>query len=387
MSAMDMELIKSFARRIYRGNFLVERATAEERDALRLAPRPVTALLAQDYMVWRRAVMWGAVVFLGIHTIFELINWIDVLASDPETAEEEAVMEVAGGTLKTLLTLLFLISPAATALMVMGALHWTDVKRSRHWARLAWMVMVLTPMALALVPWRSMVSEGDRFANVDAIRNVVAGYAFIFLLMKIAPLIIGISSGIVRSSLILRTLLPESPVPGWIVVLFAPLYCVLFICLLVGVVQFQGGFLILFGMGALLASQLLYLRHVVALTTPCDNKELERTVLPVRNQAVIAALIGGALIIAAFLEMKDVDFLDILRIASTFGAGFLTIMVVGTDLALALIQVGYRQGQAFHGSALSKVLEEKVTQLEQVGLHRVSTSYETTMMKRPDIDA
>ena len=375
---MDQELVKAFFKRIVRGNLQEAHALESERQELAGAKHPITAGPAQDYMVWRRAVMWGAAACLAVTTVFGLIAWINHLSED---------MQMAGGPLKTLVTLLFFTAPTATSFMGLAALGWLDVKRSRRLARVAWAVLALTPIALALVPWRSLISGSGGSPDAMTMANIGVGlYASVILFAKIVPLVLGLSLGIMRSSLILKTLLPESPVPGWTVVVFAPLYCVFFVSMMVWIIQFQGGLLIMLGVACLLVAPIIYLLNTRQLTQPCKPEELGERVLKVRTQAIIATAVGAVFLIASILENAEIGFLDAVQILFTFGAGFFTILVVASDFILALLQYGYRQGKAFHGSELALALEGKVHELEQVGLDKIRTDYKTDEMRKVDVD-
>ena len=95
------EVFKILARRTLKGNFQRERAMDSEREVMATARKPITDPLAQDYVAWRRGVLWLATVTMSIHALVSFFAWLDDIKVDVDGAQLTAMgLDGVGGILK-----------------------------------------------------------------------------------------------------------------------------------------------------------------------------------------------------------------------------------------------------------------------------------------------
>jgi hypothetical protein len=396
LPALDVARLKEdlglFLRRTRKGDFQTEKATFAEREALRLARRPTTFPLAQDYVAWRRGVLWIVVLVLFIHAVFGLVSLIDVLTAEVGDEVQDLALRQAQETtqsiLKWVMSLLYLRLPVALVLFFHAARAWTELKASRRAARQAWMVMVLAPVALSVIPFSAFTSadgltEGMR-QSLNRLTGLLVG---LILVPQVAPIVVGLMNGVIRSSMVLKTLLPESAAPGWGVVFAAPVYTVVLLTMMVVVNQISGTLLLPLGLACLIAGPVLYLRSARDLVLPCRTEEVTRKVRDIRRRSSVFTGVGLALFFYTAHEHMQMSVWKLLDVGSALLASSLAFTLVGADFLLALISKSHRQAKAFHSSDLAPELDLKFEGLGAVGLLKLQTEPATAMMARPDLQA
>ncbi len=362
-----LTLARVFARRSARSDFQREHALPEERAALAAAEKPVTDGLAQDYAAWRRSMLWLAAAVMCANLVLKGIGWIESLAAEGQAA---------GVTLLT--TILFAVIPASTVLTFLAAWWWASLRRSRRLARFAWFVLFLTPLAASAVPWIKIIDP-----DLDPQAQIGGGFVIGFLLFfYVAPAVVALCAGIIRSSMTVKTLLPESPAPGWAAVLFGPFYGLMLLSLLVLLNQMLGSAMLLFAIGAMVVAPLLYVWNARRVLRPHTPAEATGIVLGIRRKAAALNLVGVVLLSIWMLEhVPNADVLDLLELVVGFLGSVLLLTVVAADFILAMLCLGYRKAKDFFGSSYMPVLDAKFEALEAVGLTRLDVSMRTTEMK------
>ncbi len=369
-AARILELAKRFFFRSVVGNFQTSHAVTEEREVLKAARKPVEDPLAQDYAAWRRGMLWIGAVVMAMSSVVELISWIDVLG-EPSNPVTDVV--------KILTTILFLSVPAATVLMFTAAVKWTDLKRSRRFARFSWFVLFLTPLVAAVIPYISITAPD---AN-EAVKKGGGLLIGLVLFYYVGKSIVALCAGVIRSSITLKTLLPESPAPAWAAVFFGPTYGLILVALLVIFTQMLGSVTLLLAMGCLIAAPLLYIFYAKQVLRPHRPEEVGRAVLSVRTKALALNIAGAVLLVAWMIEHLDLGVLDLLKLLIGFWGAFLLLTVVASDFILAILCLGHRRSKEFLGSPLALELDRKFAGLESVGLTRLDVSLKTTEIGAP----
>jgi hypothetical protein len=296
------DLFKILTKRVLVGNFQVQRALDDEREALAGARKPIKDAMAQDYVAWRRAVLWLAALTMAIHAVISFFGWLDDL--DVDLSELEARGLTGTETiLKFLGSALYWRIPITAVLIFVAAKNWTDVKDSRRFARYAGILYFLSAIVLAVIPWSSFTG-GDGMSEqlLVAARVTFGAIAGLSLFVYVAPVPIGVLSGVVRSSMVLKTLLPESPATGWGAVLYLPIYLLVIVSLMVVVMQIAGGMELTIGLACILASALTILMKAKDIVRPCSVAELPTRVLAVRNKARLFTTAGVILIVVFALD-------------------------------------------------------------------------------------
>ncbi len=378
--------IKLCVIRTFTSDFQKGKATDAERAKLKAAARPVESPLAQDYAAWRRATLWVSAIALVLLSILELISHKSLEDQILEQGREAGTFEQSRQVIATLgpenlevfdgIILVVMLSTIAGAILTMfAARKWADLKASRKLARAAWVTMLATPLLLALIPATSMMD----FHRVDehargAAQMFVGAITGLQFMMFIAPKFFSLFPGIIRSSMTLKTLLPESAAPGWATAIVAPLY-VMFLFLLVAIVnQIGGNILLLGGILCLMCSPLVYLRRGRDILRPHTVEEATTLIAKARSKATLFNLAGFGLVAVYIITKEALGVVDFLRLVLSIEGHIWLLNVAASDLTLALLRQNHEGAKAFAGSALQKSLEGKFDALTGVGL----TDFRTT---------
>ncbi|MBK8978413.1 MAG: hypothetical protein IPM29_21135 [Planctomycetes bacterium] len=358
------ELAQRFLNRARRGDLSTDHAQDDEREALR---ERIESPLGQDYAAWRRAALWVAGALLALTALLNLANWIDALTQDDSTfgGLPRRVRSDLSALVAVLESALFLSAAVAAVFVIGAARQWTDLGSSRRSARIAWALLFLTPIVMAVIPWSALVSnEGLGEAESTMLQASVGLIIAIALFMKIGPVVIGLCAGVVRSSMTVKTLLPESPLPGWAAVAFAPLYALLLIVVMVIVHQTSGNVVLFLGIGALVASPLTYLLRARDLLRPHRAEEISTVLVGIRTRAAILNLAGIALLGIFVLTKADLGVLQGLGFVSAALGGALLMTVVAADLMIDLIGAEWRQSHTAESASLRAQLDAKLAELQ-----------------------
>ena len=372
--------------RVLRSDFGRDGATDEERAELLEVGSP----LAQDYAAWRGSVLLLAATFLVGSLLLQLLGFetlSDAMVEGQMAAAAQQGMFLTEGEVRAgveanfgagNLTLLdsiawmsLLATLAVTALAVVAARGWRRPGASSRVARLAWVVLVGAPLLLAILPWSRMLDFSHMppqdASALQSMLGVTLGLSFFFV---VAPKLLSVFPGLIRASVTLKTLLHESPVPGYTVVLFAPVYAMFVLVVFTTLNQIQGDLLLLAGVGCLVLAPLVYLWRARDFLRPHTADESATLVRGVRRQAYLFNAAGTAIVVLFLLDLDTVSALQVMEFVVTAGGGVLLTTVVAADLVLGLLRLEHGQAKGFVGSDLATAFEEKLAALEGTGLGR-----------------
>lgn len=360
-------------------------ASKEEKARLITCIPPIVDRLPQSYIVWRKSVLILASAALAALFVFEVATResfvqqaaVAVVAAEPdlqaanrgrrEQAVEEAAVRIRAtfgdANLRVMdrLNWVLILSTLLGAIFAgIAALYWHRPRVSRTWARAAWVVIFVTPFILSLLPvsrmldW-DMVDPGVR----ETLRGLFGVIFAMTFFMMVGPKAISLAPAIVRSSMTLKTLLPESTVPGWTAVLGAPLL-VLFVTIVVSVIiQIDGSIWLLMGAICLLGAPAVYLASSASLIEPQPWESAERIVRRVRRTSSIFVLLAALLIGVFFFRSVTLDVSDGVRFALSVLGSVLTLKVVASDLIIALLWTAHQDAIAFHQSSQLRTLDKR----------------------------
>ena len=444
-------LAKVFARRIFASNFAAEAALPEERVALERSETPISSPMAQNYVAWRRAILWVAGIALSIAALITFINEFNGTfgANIPPV-------------LRFILVGIQVLNILAPILILRAALRWTHVRRSRRLARFGWLCQFLGPILLMLIPvkelttneqlaaflsetkwtqelaaskkviskmtdetqrkeqqkkleesekkfresgqkeeiaamktmldtgqknWEAarkdkkefservekLVADKDQAAGMYlAITALMAAQMAVTALITLLPRIFGMFPGIVRASLTLRTLVPESPLPGYVVALIEPLYMLLVLVFVVLSSQLSE-WQIFNGLICLLGSGYFLLSNARSLAKPADSAGMTAHLKPLRKKMLICTVIGLVLITAGIADyISQIGFWSITGTVCHLVGNIILLTAVGADFLLGLMKFSFDQDQAMRGTPLQADLENRFTDLAQARLAQIS---------------
>jgi hypothetical protein len=367
-----LENAKLFLVRTAKSDFQVEHATEEEKQALATARVPITGHLSQDYAAWRRGLLWIALVLIGIRFVFELIDWIGDVLGMEGSGSPVTVAQILG-------TILFLIVPVSGVFLFFATQKWTDLKRSRKHARTAYLIMLVTPFVLSVVPWASLA--GAKGGQVQALGSLYGAWLFIF----VAPATIALCAGVVRSSMVIKTLVPESPSPGWAAVLFGPIFVLILLALTVFVNQIGGSLLLLAALVCIMLAPLVFILKADQVVRGHTEEEVTKVIGPIRKTYLGLMLAGLVLLVIWFFDDAGGDFVLFIRLIASFAFSFLLLTVVASDFILALLHNSFVRAKEYFASDLATSLEQKFEALGSVGLTKMKLSYATQEISQADL--
>ncbi len=392
---MDMvrilDLSRRFLQRALTADFQREHASDEERTTLAAQPKPITDPLAQDYVAWRRAALWLAGVVLSVGLLLTIIDHQPIAEAmaegiGPQATVEQVVKAVGEANVALLDDLQYfdLLLKACIAGLVFYAAHsWQLVNRSRSVARWAWLVALLIPLAVSAWPWAtsldfSHLDQVDQFGRRIGDSSLVKrSFATIFAsatLVTLGPKLLALFPGIMRSSLTLKTLLPEATAPGWLTVVFAPFMAGFLLLLLCLLSQTEGSLVAIGAILLLAIGPCVYVRRARDLVRPHTAAEVSTVVRGVRKQALMFSGAGLVLLLVYLFSLESLSKLTIAHVLIEAVGSILLTMVAISDITLALLAFSQRQGATFQSSELRVAYEQRLQALGAAGLTDVESA-------------
>lgn len=266
-------------RRAFQWNLQKVEATPEERAYL--SSQQVEDPTLQRYLVWRHSML---LVLVAPICLLALLSAIDFLTTGLE--------HLSGvGYLWAFLHVLLPFSMPAAAITSMFL--WYRPRFTYRLMRVAWLVSFLGPIVLFLIPasllfrLEELVQPGGDVEAAGMGARFLFGIGIFVALWIYLPITLtSIALGVQRAGVRLKTLLPESMVPGLFLAASSPIMPLLFLPLFVLVSQLAGNVLLLLGMAALVASPLMYAffakTFIQPLLSDADFIRLHRVQLAVR---------------------------------------------------------------------------------------------------------
>jgi hypothetical protein len=403
-----LDLSRRLLRRAVRSDFQRERASDEERTQLAGQTPPTSDPLAQDYVAWRRAVLWiaGVVLVLGAcialvehKTTAERVAHAQMAALKAQATAEgqelptgdlaQLTAQIAEGFGKNNLEILdglgdflLFVKVAVATLVMIAAVQWRNIRRSRNFVRWAWLTALVLPLLVSVWPWAqsldfSHLNEQNELGQVVDNGKVVKqqiGLALAATLMStLLPKLIALFPGIMRSSMALKTLLPEAAVPGWLTVVFAPFLAGFLLLVLAFLSQSQGSWVLLAAILALCAGPVIYVRRAADLVRSHTAEEVGEVVGRIRRMAASTNAIGIGLLVFYVFDFDELSWTTAIHMLLEAGGGILMTMVAISDITIALLAFSHRQGAMFQGSGLRAHFEHRLQALAGAGLTNVES--------------
>jgi hypothetical protein len=362
------EQIVAFLRRIATSDFRIERPTSWER--ARLEKQGIVNPLAQKYAAWRASLLYFSAACVLFGAIWGLAT-IELIEDDVMPANQLFRLDGDPGVINgfQIVSSVFVLLGALT--VCVSAPLWNRVRLSRLLARTGWMVMFVAPLVLYVVPIASSISIESRLADpgVETFAKLLdfvlikLGIAA-FVLLKIGPRWLALMPGIIRSSMTLKTLMPEARGPGWTVVLLAPLFSVLLLVILAVVNQLEGNALLILGVIFMMVAPLVYVIRAKSVVRPCRPEDVGAAVAWPRRIAFIVGTLGFVLLLIWAFDKFDAG--DVIAFAISTIGSVLLMMVVGADFILPLLRSSQASTKSFVASPLCGALDERCEQLADV---------------------
>ena len=368
------------AKRAFKPDFGAGVASPEERAAL-----PAVGNQAQDYLAWRRSVLQIAFVMLALSAVFALVTFALDAAKQDNTQNQPFDKELVNAMAFTAV----LAKSFLAAMVFLAWKHWRDLPRAHRRVKLGWVVGLLVPFVIALVPVSELLKLGGRTHELG--REQLMGVQFLGLIiglvsfLQLLPSVISVFVGALRAGLMTTRFLPESAIPGWVVGMAAPVLSLLILAIFVLLNQIAGNTLLLVGFSLVILNFLLYARFGPRLARSYRREDLEREFGQLRKQSGL--LLGGgcvciliALFSIEFLGMKVVgtgdaklfsylQFVEI--IIELIGKSTIT-MLLFSDFLISAIRHARGTTATFQGSELAAALDLRLGELQGAGVNAIA---------------
>jgi len=243
----------------------------------------------------------------------------------------------------------------------------------------------LLPMAIAVCPWSwfgekevsySLAKDPVNFLK-DFAEGLMEGGHYLVMLL---PTVLSLVPGVLKGCMKVKNLLPQSLLPGWFVVMAAPLYGLFLLVIFIAVDQVTAEPLILAGLGLVVLAHFVYVFRAEAFTAPllgeADQKRLKSAMLTVT--AITAA--GGILLLTFLLTRQVMGVhlfgtdpkkalmqpLDLVEYALEFVARSMFMTALSVDLFMRMNLAAWRHIRALAGAPGAMEYQQSMDALEKV---------------------
>lgn len=342
------QLYRLFWSRILISDFHLIHATKSEIERLEAASNPVNSPLAQDYASWRRSLLMVCILVLGITLLFTGYE----VATETFNPLKHTVIRLQALSL-------FLFQVVSFVLSIIAAFSWSNIKLSKIFSRLAWAFQFAGPFLVFFAPLSLFVSN-----------PLVLFQLGVSSIVTLAPKIFGLFPGILRCSLSIKTLLPESAVPGWLSVVIVPIYFLFMLVPAIAAIQFSfivlGIGLLLMGLGAFVS-----LFQSKSLLKPSSQEEASRTVARIKRLQSVFQISGMCCV--GFQVFRSVEITtdmanNLLLFVFSYVGNVTLLTVAMSDFMLGMIRESQIQNEAFLKSDLVSDYQARLDQLAACGL-------------------
>jgi hypothetical protein len=240
--------------------------------------------------------------------------------------------------------------------------NWTQWRKQRRWLFIGWLLFMLTPFLVFVYPLKLAVMDAGRALTGEQMRalgydpvliynRAIAPFAFAMIaLLQLAPKVISLMPGLIRSSLVIKLLFPGSSAPGWLIVMVAPLYAMIFYAILIIPYQFSASGWFIFGLLLVIVAQGLITRSGFALAKPLTQAEAIKHITRVRKFYIfllvtgLVSIVGGLGVLVDLLHMK---WTTVVTTVLKFETNVMILTTIGADLVMTNLDRarGYTEGK------------------------------------------
>jgi hypothetical protein len=189
-------------------------------------------------------------------------------------------------------------------------------------------------------------------------------------IVTLAPKIFGLFPGILRCSLSIKTLLPESAATGWLTIVIVPIYFLFLLVPAIAAIQFS--FYVL-GIGLLLTGigSFVSLLSSTKLLKPLTQLEASNLVGRIKKFQSLFHLVGICCVVFQIVRSVDItlDMLNNLLLFSFSYLGNVTLLtLVMSDFMIGMIRESQIQTEEFMNSDMLADYQLRMEQLSACGL-------------------
>lgn len=303
----------------------------DERAAMTAAQPPITDDTQQAFLAWRRSVLFMATLLM-------------VPVALLHSYENLKDMDGMPGGWKALTVLSVLVEVGFAGFLWTQIGKWTQWRRQSRTLAKAWLAYFLVPFLVFLYPIASAVVDAVDRANlsaeqVEALRatQLTLGFAIGGMaLVSLAPKIISLLQGMIRASIATKTLFPGATAPGWLIVVAAPLYMIIFYVFVLLPYHFTGSGLVVVGTLLVLGAKGTLVRAGLGLARPMADDEARRSTQKAQKLWMGLLVAGIVFLIAGLWSLiTRASALTLFNFALSMGANILLLTLICTDGLIA----------------------------------------------------
>jgi hypothetical protein len=228
----------------------------------------------------------------------------------------------------------------------------------------------LLPMVIAVCP-SSWFGEQEK----EVLGEVVDGVKYIVMLL---PTILSLVPGVLKGCQKVKVLVPQSILPGWFMVMAAPLYGLFLLVIFIGVDQFTADPLILGGLACIVLAHFAYVFRAGAFTAPLIS-DADRRRLKGAQLMVLGFTALGGILLLTFILTRDIlgikvfgtnpktsvlQPIDLLDFGLEIIARSMFITALSVDLFMRMNLTNWRQHRALAASEDSGGYDKAMGNLE-----------------------
>lgn len=302
-------------------------------------------------------------------------------ATEEKAAEQEPT--TAFGQFADGVHLLSLYAMPLAAMAVL--LWWTRLTRTFQILLTGFALAFFVPILLALCPWswwgyvKPHVSPEKVPAQYfeSLAESTLEG---VFYLVTLLPTVLSLVPGAQRACLRVKTLLPESMLPGWFLVAAAPFYALFLLVIFVAVNQIASDLIFVIGMFLFLAAPFIYVARAEVFVRPLMSDEDFYQMRRVQRMVGAVTVLAGLLLIGylATQEIMAVRLVNFDEKASVFRPIELVVFLLeligrsmfmtllGADLFIRMNLAAWKHGLTLEGTPAEAHYHRVMGALEQV---------------------
>jgi hypothetical protein len=345
--AKFVNFLKISTRRAFRLRIEPREVLPEERAALAAANPPIVEENLQAFLAWRRSVLFLVATLL---VPLAVIGMLDALLLGSQVAKSVRMVKLLPALAETLFCLMCWLQLR----------KWANWRSQRRWLFLGWLLFMLTPFVVFIYPLRAAFEDLSRTMSAQQLQalgwngvynKALAPFAFAMIAMlQLAPKVISLMPGLIRSSLVIKLLFPGAAAPGWLIVMAAPVYALIAYAILIIPYQFTGEPWFIVGILLIVGAQILVARSGFALAKPLSQDEALTHIRRVRTFYLVLLLLSAACIIGGLgllVQMLNMKWTTVVTTFLKFQANVLILTIIGADLVVTNLDRarGYTEGK------------------------------------------
>lgn len=245
----------------------------------------------------------------------------------------------------------------------------------------AFLFSFFAPMLIELLPWSLWETPKPPTNPAEAVKDQAEGVMEgIAVMLQLLPAVLSLIPGVQKACLRVKTLLPQSSLPGWFIVVASPLYGLFLFVVFLGVDQITSQPAILASLGLLSLASLFYVFRPGIFTQPlltdADYQRMRRTQLVV---TLITALAGLILVVylttSEFMGIHLVGFdpqkalmspMDIVEFGLEIIARSMFVGVLGAELMMRLSVTAWTQNRLVAASEAAEPYDQAMAQMQAI---------------------